>query len=50
MKIRGIADTNLIETSRESAEKVIKTLRENNIYYQSMADIDIAHRLPNKNN
>ncbi len=50
IKLRGIEDTNLKETSRESAEKVIKTLRENNICNISMADIDIAHRLPNKNN
>ncbi|KAH3690756.1 hypothetical protein DPMN_191956 [Dreissena polymorpha] len=50
IKVRGIADTNPRETSRESAEKVIKTLRENSICNISMADIGIAHRLPNKNN
>ncbi|KAH3863531.1 hypothetical protein DPMN_026520 [Dreissena polymorpha] len=50
IKVRGIADKNPRETSRESAEKVITTLRENSICNISMADIDIAHQLPNKYN
>ncbi|KAH3848066.1 hypothetical protein DPMN_090412 [Dreissena polymorpha] len=50
IKIQGIQDTNPRESTRESAEKVIRILKDNDICNITMADIDIAHRLPNKNN
>ncbi|KAH3816139.1 hypothetical protein DPMN_117648 [Dreissena polymorpha] len=50
IKIQGIQDTNPRESARESAEKVIRILKDNDICNITMADIDIAHSLPNKNN
>ncbi|KAH3805361.1 hypothetical protein DPMN_086643 [Dreissena polymorpha] len=50
IKIKGIADTNLRETAKQSAELVISVLRAHNVCQITMADINIAHRLPNKDN
>ena len=48
IKIRGLTDDNKRETARETAEKVIKFLKEKNVANVELSDIDYSHRLPSK--
>ena len=47
IKISGITDTNPSETAMESARKVISILKGKGVADLTLADIDIAHRMPN---
>jgi len=48
IKIRGLTDDNKSETARETAEKVIKFLKEKSVANVELSDIDYLHRLPSK--